>query len=381
MNRLIIATAMLLTASFVQAQTTRPVYQGEELKDVMKRVMRFQIKAYDGKFPVVWQAGAFWAGVTQAWQSTGDKEFYEAAKTWGNGAGWKPATRPFHADDMCAGQSYIDLYFHDKDPKMIEHIKPVLESYFTKTTIKQREAGRSTWREPEVPFNGRNLWWWCDALFMAPPVFTRMYTLTGDQRYLDMLHSLYWDSVDHLFDKEENLFYRDSNNFPDKKMSPNGKKVFWARGNGWVYAGLVRTIDTLPANDPQRQKYIDLFKKMTTAIIKYQGDDGCWRAGLNDMAWVPEPETSGTAFFVYGLLAGVNRGWLDRQKHLPIALKGWRGLLSNVNEEGRLGWAQDVGNAPAPTTADKFKDYANGAFLLAASELYVTKLTPQDLRK
>jgi rhamnogalacturonyl hydrolase YesR len=360
----------------LRAQQATSVEQGDALKDVMKRVMNYQIKAYNGKHPVDWEAGAFWVGVTQAWKSTGDKDFYDAAKTWADGAKWKPATRPFHADDICVGQCYIDLYLHDKDPKMIEHIKPVLESYLGKKTVMRGElrSGRRRDNDQEVEFTGRNVWWWCDALFMAPPVLTRMYQVTGEKRYLDLLHSLYWDSTEFLFDKDENLFFRDAGYFFDKKQSPSGKKIFWSRGNGWVYAGLIRVLDTLPADDPQRAKYVELFRKMTDAIVKYQGQDGLWRASLNEPTWIPEPETSGTGFFCYGLLAGVNRSYLDREKYLPHALRAWSGLLSKVNDEGRLGYSQPRGAAPATVPADQFEDFTNGAFLLAGSELYVTKL-------
>jgi rhamnogalacturonyl hydrolase YesR len=380
--RILMALALVigLFVSPLVAQSNAPIQQGEPLKDVMKRVMNYQIKAYGGRFPVDWEAGAFWAGVTQAWKSTGDKAFYDAAKTWANGANWKPATRPFHADDICVGQSYIDLYLHDKDPMMIEHIKPVLESYLGKKMVTRREVrgGRRADASEEMPFTGRNVWWWCDALFMAPPVLTRMHTVTNDKRYLDLLHSLYWDSTEFLLDKEENLYFRDAGYFFDRRQSPGGKKVFWSRGNGWVYAGLIRVLDTLPPDDPQRGKYIELFQKMTASILKYQDDDGLWRASLNEPGWVKEPETSGTGFFCYGLLAGVNRGYLDRDTHLPHALRAWRGLVSHVSDEGKLGYAQPRGAAPATVPVDHFEDFANGAFLLAGSELYVTKLAPSD---
>jgi rhamnogalacturonyl hydrolase YesR len=365
------------------AHAEGPVYQGEPLKDLMKRVMQFQIKAYEGKYPVNWQAATFWAGVTQAWKSTGDEAFHRAAMTWGQGAKWKPSTRPYHADDVAVGQSYIDLYLHDKDPRMIEQIKPVLESYLGKKTVRQSELRSGRRREPdnEIPFTGRNVWWWCDALFMGPPTLARMAQVDGDKRYLSLLHSFYWDSVDLLLDKEENLFFRDANNFPAKKKTPSGKKIFWGRGNGWVYGGLIRTLDALPVNDPQREKYVELFRKMTPAIVKWQGEDGCWRVCMNDPEWIPDPETSGTAFFCYGLLAGINRGYIDRATYLPKALKAWDGLLSHIDSDGRLDHSQQEGSAPTTFKSDTFKDYTNGAFLLAGSELYVMKLSPQDLRK
>jgi rhamnogalacturonyl hydrolase YesR len=177
------------------------------------------------------------------------------------------------------------------------------------------------------------------------------------------------------------LFYRDARYFPDQKKTPSGKKMFWARGNGWVYAGIIRTIDYIPENDPQRPKYIDLFRQMTPAIVKYQGEDGMWRPCINDPEWFSMPESSGSGFFCYGLLAGINRGILDRDTYLPIALRAWAGLTSHVNADGLLGYAQKEGAAPAETDANTFRDYANGAFLLAGSELYKMNLSAKDITR
>ena len=360
-----------LTATLATGQTTQPaVRDREQVKELMKRVMNFQIKAYGDTAPVNWQAAAFWSGVMGAYQATHDEDFYKAAHKWADAAGWKIGKRPYHGDDIAVGQSYTEMYLREKQPQMIADLKSNVDTYFTKHEIKKGEVGRATWKEDQVPLTGRNLWWWCDAMYMAPPTLARLSAATGDPRYINLLHSLYWDSVEHLLDPSEKLFFRDANYFFEKKQSPSGKKIFWARGNGWVYGGIIRTLDYLPKDDPDRSKYIELFQKMTPAIAKYQGEDGLWRASMNEPSWISEPETSGSEFFCFGLLAGINRGYIDRETYLPIALRAWDALASHVNADGLLGYAQKEGAAPDHTDANTFKDYANGAFLLAGSELY-----------
>ena len=54
----------------------------------------------------------------------------------------------------------------------------------------------------------------------------------------------YRATYEYLFDKEENLFYRDWHYFGKKEA--NGKKVFWGRGNAWVLAGLAEVLQELP---------------------------------------------------------------------------------------------------------------------------------------
>lgn len=342
---------------------------GRELVDLMKRVMAFQVRVYEGKPAIGWRDGAFWAGVMSAYAATGDDAFYQAARENGERAQWTLGPRTFHADDLAIGQSYLELYARDRRPEMIAALRARLDQYFDKQIIMQGEVGSSAWREPTAPMIGRYLWWWCDALFMAPPVMARMHTVTGDRKYLDFMHSLYWDTTEYLFDEAEGLFYRDANYFPDRRRSPTGNEIFWSRGNGWVYAGIARTLDHVPEDDPRRPEYIALFQRMTQAIVRYQGLDGFWRSSLNEPTWVTNPEASGTGFFCYGLLAGIARGWISREAHLPVALRAWEALAASVTLDGAVPWVQDAGPEPAPTTIDTYRAYGQGAFLLAAAEL------------
>jgi rhamnogalacturonyl hydrolase YesR len=361
------------------AQTTLPadaaaianpndLLQPRNVHDLMLKVMNYQVHAYGNKYSVAWQSGAFWAGVMAAHTVTGDEDFYDAAHTWGENAKWAVEKRHYHADDLAVGQSYIDMYLREQDSALIAPLKTALTPWLTATTITRNDVGGGP-AGNGAPFIGRNVWWWCDALFMGPPLLARMSGATGDKRYLDLMHTLYWDSADYLLDKDDHLFFRDASNFYPAKKSPTGKKVFWSRGNGWVYAGLVRSIDFIPPDDPQRSKYIDLFKKMSAAIVSYQQPDGTWCSSLNEPTWIPGPESSGTSFFTFGLLAGINRNWLDQKTYLAPALKGWQGLCGLVGPDGGVKYSQGVGSAPGATKPETHMDYTQGAFLMAGSEV------------
>jgi rhamnogalacturonyl hydrolase YesR len=361
------------------ATTARPF-----IKSVMDRVVEFQTEAYGGNIRIQWQAGTFYTGVFAAYEATGDRAFREAAHAWAEAAGWKLDDRILNADTICMGQTMMDLYLEDPQPHYIADIKGAIDAYFDWEVIEEDQLhapNPAFWgNDGQAAFNGRNLWWWCDALYMAPPVMARLHTATGDQRYLDLLHELYWDSVDFLYDERNSLFFRDANYFPENQgTSREDEKIFWGRGNGWVYGGIVRTLDHLPASDPMRQRYLELYQEMTRKLVTLQGADGFWRPWLNRPDLAQSPETSSTSFFTYGLLAGINRGWIDAPSYLPAALKGWNALLSKVSPEGRLGYAQLVAGDPQPVRPESFVDYAHGAFLLAASELYKMELTPQKL--
>jgi rhamnogalacturonyl hydrolase YesR len=203
---------------------------------------------------------------------------------------------------------------------------------------------------------------------MAPPVLVRLYSVTGDAKYLDFLDAMWWDTTDFLFDAGEGLYYRDENY--KGKLNANGKKIFWARGNGWVMGGTVRVLQHLPRNHPRRARYERLLRRMAAAVSRVQGADGLWRPSLLDPAEAPVPETSSTGFFCYAIAWGINQGILERKTYLPVVRRAWRGLVGAVRGDGKLGWVQQIGLAPAKVTADDNQEYGSGAFLLAGSEMY-----------
>ena len=97
---------------------------------------------------------------------------------------------------------------------------------------------------------------------------------------------------------------------------------------------------------PSRPKYIAQFKEMAEELASLQGADGL--GGLACWMRLPIrlPENSGSAFFTYGFAYGINSGILERAKYQPVVEKAWKGLLSHIYEDGRLGCIQPVGAAP-----------------------------------
>ena len=339
------------------------------IKNIIRNVADYQIKKYGDHIPTRnWLVSTFYSSFIGAYEATNDESYLKQALDWSQRSGWD-INNSLNADDICSGQIYLDLYFIKKDPKMISNLaKKIPESYFNRTELKPGEL--HTWDQKSHPFSGRNIWSWCDALYMAPPMLARMGKATGDKRYYDILHDLYWDSTDFLYDLEAHLFFRNSKADLEKLSTPNGKKVFWSRGNGWVYAGLPRIIEFLEDEDPMKEKYIQLFKEMSYSIAQYQMEDGLWRSSLNDPEWFPTKESSGSSFFVFGIVKGINEGWLPKEYFLPIVLKAWTGLISCVTPEGKLGYGQNVAGSPNEVRPHDNVDYATGAFILAASELY-----------
>ena len=107
---------------------------------------------------------------------------------------------------------------------------------------------------------------------------------------------------------------------------------------------------------------------MMEKIALLQDKQGFWHPSLLDTAAYPMPESSASGFFTYSLFWGINRGYLDKEKYLPIAIKGWKALHSIVHEDGKVGFVQAIGADPKKVGFDDTEVYGTGAFLLAAVE-------------
>jgi hypothetical protein len=254
---------------------------------------------------------------------------------------------------------------------MIEPTRKALDEYI--------KAAESLDDNLDFTKANRKKWSWCDALYMSPPTFARMYRLTGDEKYRDYLHTWWWKVSDYYYDADEHLYYRDETFF--EKREPNGKKIFWSRGNGWVVGGLVRVLQALQKDDPMRLKYVTQFKEMCNKLADIQAEDGLWRSGLLDPVAHTQPETSGSAFFVYAMAYGVNQGILDRDRFMPVIKKAWSGLSRHLQADGRFTGIQPVGDSPRKYNANNTMPYGVGAFLLAGSEVYKLSAEAQKQSK
>lgn len=340
-----------------------PKIKAKYVKKIMEKVADWQLNAWNEKGSrhpwFDWTNAAGYTGL-YALSTISAKNIYEQTlMDKGNLLNWQTGPRRFHADDYCVGQTYSLLYAKHKDEKMIANLKrladsiammPHTESLEWKNKIADRE------------------WAWCDALFMGPTSLGYLSTVTGEQKYLDIASKLWWKTTDYLYDSTEHLYSRDGS-FLDKKEK-NGKKVFWSRGNGWVFGGLVRMLDNMPQNYPDRNRFISLYKDMAAKIASIQQPDGSWHASLLDPASYPIKEMSGTGFYCYGLMWGINNGVLDKKTYWPVIEKAWTVLASSVHEDGMLGYIQPIGAAPDKVDANSTEIYGVGSFLLAGSEIY-----------
>ncbi|MGO4379615.1 glycoside hydrolase family 88/105 protein [Pseudoduganella sp. RAF53_2] len=330
-----------------------PALTAEAIDKALRKVADWQLERTQKHLDRIWTSSVLFTGFMAASEATGDRKYRDAMLAMAKQFSWDLRGPYPNADDQSVAQTYLELYFQDGGDERIAPTRAFLDTLQPLPTLR--------------PGDARLPWWWCDALFMAPPVWAKMYKATGDRKYLDYVHDQWRKTYDALYDKEEHLYARDVSYL--SKREPNGKKIFWSRGEGWVMGGLARTIDYIPQDDPQRQFYIQQLREMSARIASLQGADGLWHAGLLDPASYPLPEISGSALFVYGMAYGVNKGYLDAATYKPVIERAWAGILKNVYADGRLGGIQQTGAEPAYYRPASSFNYGVGGFLLAASEL------------
>lgn len=350
---------------FTEQNTATPDKQ--EILSIARKVADWQIKEFPNnkyavKEPKGWIAGALYMGMFDWAELSGDNQYFDWLKKVFNRQHWQVADRMYHADDVCVSQTYIDMYTKYKEDKMLLPTTARIDWVINNPSNGGLDIDYSK------PLSYER-WSWCDALFMAPAVYTRLYTLTGNKKYMLFADAEFKATYNHLYDTDDKLFFRDSRYFGQQEA--NGKKVFWGRGNGWVIGGLAEILKTLPAEDTEyRPFYLQLFKELSESLANLQNKDGFWHASLLDPDSYPSPETSATGFIVYGLAYGVNQGYLPADKYLPVIQKGWNALVSAVEPDGKLGWVQPVGADPRKVTREMTELYGTGAFLMAACEMH-----------
>ncbi|MDR2475849.1 MAG: glycoside hydrolase family 88 protein, partial [Bacteroidales bacterium] len=359
---------ILMSAGMIQLHAHE--YKLPDKNDVLKTMIKvndyFMEKYADYKQPShvgvvrpsnIWTRSVYYEGLMALHQIHPQKKYYRYAYDWAEFHKWglRNGNTTRNADDQCCGQIYLDLYTMSPSPKKIRNIKKCMDLLLFSD------------QSDEV-------WSWIDAIQMGMPVLAKLGALLSDNRYYEKMYRMYsFTRNNHgnrgLFNTEEGLWWRDADFLPPYR-EPNGRNCYWSRGNGWVYAALVRVLDIIPQDEAHRNEYLDDFRSMSEALKNCQREDGFWNASLHDPTHFGGKESTGTSLFVYGLAWGITNGVLDRTTYLPVVLKAWNALQEEaVHDSGFVGWVQGTGKEPKdgqPVMYDSmpdFEDFGIGCFL------------------
>lgn len=364
--------ALITTASACCSVNDRSMPSHGEVKALIIKVNDYWQNSNPEHGRAFWDNAAYHTGNIAAYKTTGIDRYLEYSRQWAEQNQWMGATstKPnewkysygesqeyvLFGDWQICFQTYIDLYNLVGDPKeeMIARAKEVMTYQMKTDTV--------------------DYWWWADGLYMVMPVMTKLYQLTGDEQYLDKLHEYYTFAKSIMYDEETGLFFRDAKYVWPKHKSLNEMKDFWARGDGWVFAGLAKVLQDMPEDHEHYDVFLKDYNLMAATLKTIQQPQGYWTRSMMDPEHAPGPETSGTAFFTYGFLWGINNNILNRDEYLPTVKKSWKYLTQTaLQEDGSVGYVQPIGERAIPgqvVDQNSTSNFGTGAFLLAASEMY-----------
>jgi rhamnogalacturonyl hydrolase YesR len=313
-----------------------------------------------------WDVGAYMTGIMAMYRTTQDTSYLNFAKRWAQYFNWLPwgNVNTTTADNICCTQTYTEIYLLNPIPAnnyMIANTGQNLSNLFGSH------------------LNPKTCWWWCDALYMAPPAITLYCQAANQTAYLDSLNNWWGLVADTLYNKTYKFYYRDAGFIPPKNVCPNGKPMFWSCGEAWVIGGMARILDHMPKTYANRPQFVSQFQDMCAAIKTEQGFnntsfDGLWTTSMLDHPDYPFPETSGSAFFCFAMAWGVRNGLLDSATFTPAINKAWRDLVKNIGTDGRLKLCQHVDWMPETNLSGDVNNSSpegEGAFLQAGYELYL----------
>ena len=313
-----------------------------------------------------WDNAAYYTGNMEAYRLTGKAAYYEYSQQWCEHNRWRGANSDdkrnwkyktygegqdfvLFGDWQICFQTYIDMYNLNPADYKVARAKEVM-TY-------------------ACHLDENKFWWWADALYMVLPLMTKMYKLTGDRMFLDRMYENYLWSDSLMYDAEAQLYYRDAKYIYPKVKTASGGKSFWARGDGWVLAGLAKVLGDMTEDNEHRAFFLKRVSELAQGVARCQRPEGYWSRSMLCEEDAPGPETSGTAFFAYGLMWGVNHGLLDKAGYAPVIERAWNYLVSTaLQPDGSIGYVQPIGEKPDPTRkvdARSQAPFGTGARLLA----------------
>lgn len=309
-----------------------------------------------------WTRGTYYAGAMEHYKVSGNNTVLSYIENWASNHSYicgGPGAAALDCNSFACGMPYAELY----------ELQPANQKLALVVTMDQAIQN----------YTGYD-WWWVDCMFMGLGAFNHYGSLLGDTRLWDLaFHE--WGNATYggpkgaangqpgLWDATYGLYHRDHTYV--NTTDPNGKPIFWSRGNGWAAAAFAKSLQHLPTGHPYAQAYRTQLQAMATSLKAIQGADGFWRASLADAALYPNPETTGTAMFTFALAWGVNNGVLDAATYTPVVAAAWNGLSTvALQPNGLVGWCQPPDGQPHPATQTDTSDFCVGQFLLAGSEVF-----------
>jgi rhamnogalacturonyl hydrolase YesR len=113
-----------------------------------------------------WTNGTLYRGMTEWGKTAGNQQCYDFVEKIGEANKWNMWDRVYHAEDICVGQAFIEMYRKTGDAQILQSVKE--KAFYIASHPSNAPLLKTD------PIGKDERWSWCDALFMAPPMFAAL---------------------------------------------------------------------------------------------------------------------------------------------------------------------------------------------------------------
>lgn len=306
-------------------------YQAEDVNQYIDKVWTYYTTNYNTDL-WNWIEATFHLGSLEAYKATGDMKYYDHTYHYAEGFSWEcnSGVNTTYLDDIASSMVYCVL--HDLAPVDYK-------------LAGVKEALDYTYNYGMLDYS------WVDEIYMVGLAQTYLSQATNDSKYSEIDLASYLFYRKEFFNVDDLLWYRDAKYVHESDnplgQSTNGKKVYWGRGNAWVYVSLAQRMEYMDHDDPAYEVYKNDFLMMSEGLKRVVREDGVWNPNLGDPNDYPGKEMTGTGGFLYGMSMGIRLGLLDAKTYIPVVQKAYDTITSMcIREDGLLGYCQPVGWQP-----------------------------------
>jgi rhamnogalacturonyl hydrolase YesR len=174
---------------------------------------------------------------------------------------------------------------------------------------------------------------WTDDMFMGIPFLMQVAQYTASE---ELRKAFYDDAAQQVLDFGQHVWNEDARLYMHAGYTsrPEVKLPHWSRANGWAIWAMSDVLMALPRNHPGYNKVLRQYRLFVNSLVRYQNAEGFWH-NVIDRADSPA-EVSGTAIFTMAMARGIRYGWLERKRFLPVVMKGWQAVASEIEDDGTV---------------------------------------------
>lgn len=239
----------------------------------------------------------------------------------------------FNIDMILPGRVLLSVIEEKPD----EVLGKAAEALRSQLRDQPRTSDGGFWHKQRYPWQ-----MWLDGLYMGSPFLAQYGKVFREPEAFDeaVRQILLMDR--HAHDKKTGLYHHAWDEKREQSWADpltGCSPCFWGRSVGWYAMAIVDVLDHLPPTHPGVDQVNEVLHRLADGVARHQDPaTGLWWQVLDQPGREGNYlESSASSMLVYAIAKGIHRGYLDRARFLPVAVRGYEGLVRHrlrVDEAG-----------------------------------------------